>query len=218
MLTGLVLALCTLLTVGGTGIALIPLLVILAYGGLRGIQAMARGQGKRRVVLGSLIILFTLFGVANYLVSTNDGFEGPSAEHSAYVNLRVINDAEQKFQSNAALDANQNGLGEYGSLEQLHQAGLLADVTWAQMQGPVYRYVLVLSGDPAQDEKQYFVYATPVHYGRPRRTLSLLRTLWPSPPYARRTFACDETGVIRLADLGGSRAVTRAQAQGWPQF
>lgn len=214
--TGLLLALCTLLTFGGTMLALIPLLIIFGYGVRRGIQAMARGQGKKRVACGCGIILFTLFAVANYLVSLNNPLEGPSVENGALVNLRVINVAEQEFQSNATLDANKNGLGEYGSLEQLHKAGLLGDMTWTQMQRPIYRYSVVLTGDATRDEKQYFVYAVPVHYGHTRVEFSLIKALRPYIPYARRTFASDETGVVRAADLGGSRDVTRAEAEKWP--
>ncbi len=218
VLRALVLALCTLLTVGGTGIALIPLLVLLGYGVTRGIQVMARGQGTRRMVLGAAVILFTLLATANYVVSLNSpAGEGVSVEHAAYVNMRVINDAEQRFHSDALIDANKNGLGEYGSLEQLHKAGLLDEAFWARLQRPIYRYVVVLSGDPARDEKQYFVYATPVRYGHPSRGLSLLRVVRPYVPYARRTFACDQTGVVRAADLGGSRAVTREEAAKWPE-
>lgn len=218
VLRGLLLALCTLLTLGGTGIALIPLLVLLGYGVVRGIQVMARGQGTIHKALGAVVILFTLFAVANYVMSLNYPPEGPSVEHAAYVNLRVINDAEQRFRSDAVIDVNKNGLGEYGSLEDLHKAGLLDEAFWARLQRPIYRYVVVLSGDPARDEKQYFIYATPVHYGRPPQGLSLLRALQTYVPYARRTFACDQTGVVRAADLGGSRAVTGEEAAKWPEF
>jgi hypothetical protein len=148
VMTGLGLALCTLLCMAGTEIALIPLLLIIAYGVLRGTQAMKGGQGKRSIALGSAVILFTLFGVANYLTSTSYLPEGPLAGARAYASLRDIHDAELKFQSNASPGASKNGLGGYGTLEQLHQAGLLSDFTWAQMQGPFYRYVLVLSGNP----------------------------------------------------------------------
>ena len=48
VLTGLLLTLCTLLTMGGTEIAMIPLLVILGYGVRRGVQAIARGTVTRR--------------------------------------------------------------------------------------------------------------------------------------------------------------------------
>jgi len=217
--TGLLLALCTLLTLGGTELALIPLLIILGYGIRRGVQVMVRGQGKKRMAWGCIIIMFTLFAIANYFASLNYHLQGPSVERIALVNLRVINDAEQKFQSNGASGANNNGTGEYGSLEQLHKAGLLDDLLWERLQGPFYRYVVVLTGDGARNEKQYFVYAAPAHYGDPPMTvLSLVRAFLPSLPYARRTFACDETGVIRAADLGGSREVTSAEAEKWPQF
>ncbi len=214
--TGLLLALCTLLTFGGTELAMIPILIILVYGIGRGVQAMAAGQGKKRVVWGSAIIVFTLFAVANYFASLNYRLEGPSLESAALGNLRIINTAELEFQTNATLDVNKNGLGEYGSLEQLHKAGLLDDVLWEHLQGPAYRYVVVLAGDPAQDEHHYFVYATPLHYGHSRAALSLLRALLPYVPYARRTMASDESGVVRAADLGGSRDVTRAEAEKWP--
>jgi len=218
LLTGLVLGLCVLLSAAGTGIALIPLLVILAYGVRRGIQAMHRGQGKKRLVLGSLVILFTLFGIANYLASLNYGLTGPSLEGNAVSTLRVINVVEQEFQSNGTLDVNKNNLGEFGTLEQLHRAGLLDDMQWQRMQRPFYRYVVVLSGDPALDEKHYFVYATPVNYGSQHFTLSIIRSFLPSAAYARRTFASDESGVIRAQDRGNSRPVTRAEAEKWPQL
>ncbi len=194
--TGLLLALCTLLTVGGTELAMIPILIILVYGIGRGVQALAAGHGKKRVVWGSAIILFTLFAVANYFASLNYRLEGPSLESAALTNLRIINTAELELQTNATLDVNKNGLGEYGTLEQLHRAGLLDDSLWKHLQGPVYRYVVVLTGDPAQDEHHYFVYAAPVHYGHSHAALSLLRALLPSVPYARRTLASDETGVV----------------------
>lgn len=218
LLTGLLLALCTLLTMGGTEIAMIPLLIILGYGIRRGVQAIARGQGKKRLAWGGVVILFALFGVANYMASLNYPFQGSLVEHAAFANLRTIHVAEQQFQSNATLDVNKNGLGEYGSLEQLHKAGLLDDMLWERLHRPVYRYEVVLSGDAARDEKQYFAYAVPVHYGRPPIPISLVRALLPSVPYARRTFACDESGVVRAADLGGSRDVTRAEAEKWPPF
>jgi 4-amino-4-deoxy-L-arabinose transferase-like glycosyltransferase len=216
--TGLGLALCTLLAMAGTEVAMIPILVILAYGIGRGAQAMAQGQGKKRAAWGLAIILFTLFGVANYFASLDYRLQGPSLESSAVTNLLIINTAEMEFQTNATLHVNKNGVGEYGSLEQLHKAGLLDDVLWEHLHGPIYRYVVVLAGDPARDEQKYFVYAVPMHYGQAHLTLSLLRHLIPYVPYTRRTFASDETGVIRGTDLGGARDVTRAEAEKWPQI
>ena len=45
--------------------------------------------------------------------------------------------------------------------------------------------------------------------------LSLVRSLRPRIPYARRSFAVDETRVIRARDLGSSLPVTRAEAAKW---
>jgi hypothetical protein len=79
-----------------------------------------------------------------------------------------------------------------------------------------YRYAVVLTRDPTRDEKEFFVYATPTHYGEPRIIgISLVNALMSPHRYARHTFAGDETGVLRQADLGGSRAVTCAEAQKW---
>ena len=218
VMTGLALALCTLLCMAGTEIALIPLLLIIGYGVMRGIQAMKGGQGKRSAALGVAIIVFTLFGVANYITSTNYLPEGSMTAAGGHATLQDINEAELKFKSTVLSGAAASGSGEFGTLEQLHAAGLLTDVDWEHLHGPHYRYFLVLTGNPAEDAKHYFVYATPVRYGRPIPTLSLLRALLPRAPYAQRTLASDETGVIRAADLGGSRPVTRAEAEKWQQF
>jgi hypothetical protein len=32
------------------------------------------------------------------------------------------------------------------------------------------------------------------------------------------TFACDQAGMVRGVDLGGSRAVAREEAAKWPEF
>ena len=218
VMTGLGMALCTLLCMAGTEIALIPLLLIIGYGVMRGAQAMKGGQGRRSAALGVVVILFTLFGVANYITSTNYLPEGPMTTARGHATLQDINEAELKFKSNVLTGAATSGSGEFGTLEHLHGAGLLTDADWEHLHGPDYRYVLVLTGNPGEGANHYFVYAAPVHYGRPLPTLSLLRALLPRAPYAQRTLASDETGVIKAADLGGSRPVTRAEAEKWPQF
>jgi hypothetical protein len=145
--------------------------------------------------------------VSNYPAMENPGAHGSTAYTFSSTNF---------FPDHVTLDINKNGLGEYGTLEQLRQAGLLNDLEWERLHGPTYRYVVVLSGDPARDEKQYFAYAVPLRYGNRPVMPSLIRVLRPTVTYARRTFACDGTGVVRAADLGGSHDVTRAEAEKWP--
>lgn len=139
--------------------------------------------------------------------------------------MNSILSAEREFQDAKTLDANHNGAGEYGTLEQLKGARLLGEFVAYPAQQAGYRFTLVLSGDPARDEKEFFVYATPEPY-RAREPAweyilpgaSWIRAFHPAPPHARRTFASDETGVIRAMDLGSSRPITRAEAQKWPRL
>ncbi len=215
---GFVLGVSAFLTVGGTEIAIIPLLILLCYGLLRGGQALARGQGGKRFAFGSGMILFTLFAVANYLASLNYT-PGPSRSHSSAVGaIRTIVTAEITYATDKKLDVNHNGTPEYGTLEQLHQAGLIPDSYVTPRSPGNYQLVVVLSGDPARNEKEFFVYATPRQYGEPASwviTLSLIEAIRPRGQYGFRSFAADESGIIRFADLGGARAVTREEAQKW---
>lgn len=145
-----------------------------------------------------------------------------SDEYGAVGGVRTIVTAETTFKSDATLHRNKNGVGEYGTLDQLVQAGLIAR-DYLSLEGHAnYRFVVVLSGDPARDEKEFFVYATPVKYSSGEWWVwkvlpggSWVAALHPPPRLARRTFASDESGVIRQADLGASRPVTRQEAQKW---
>lgn len=215
---GIGLAVATLLTGGGTELSLIPLLILLVYGLWRGVQVMQLGQGGKRFPIGALVMLFTLFAIANYMASLTYFPRVAAQESHSVSRVRTIRTAEETFKSAATLDANKNGVGEYGTLEQLVRADLLEEVFLRPDEGGGYRFVVVLSGDAAGDEKQYFLYARPTDYGEAPWTLSLLRALkhYQERPYALRTFASDETGIIRAMDPGSSRAVTREEAQKWP--
>jgi hypothetical protein len=215
-LSGLGLGVCFFLTLGGTEIAIIPLLILLYYGVRRGVLACVRGQGWKRFAIGATAVLFTFFAVANYLASLAYYPGAMMAEATGVGRLRNLATALETFKSARTLDLNKNGVGEYGSFEQLKKAGLL-DPGW-ELRGTnnAYQYALILSGDPTRDEKEFFVYATPTNYGEVHWTLSLIGAMRPQRRYAKRTFASDETGVIRASDLGGSRAVTREEAQKWP--
>lgn len=215
---GIVLGVSAFLTAAGTGIAVIPLLILLCYGLLRGIQAMARGQGGKRFAVGSGMILFTLFAVANYLASLNYTPGPARSESSAVGAIRTLVTAEITYAADKKLDVNHNGIPEYGTLDQLHQAGLIPDSYLTPETPGNYQLVVALSGDPARNEKEFLVYATPRHYGEPASlpiTLSLIEAFRPRGQYGYRSFAADESGVIRFADLGGARSVTREEAQKW---
>ena len=219
---GALLAVAVFLTMGGTEIALIPLLVLLVYGLGRGLRIILRGQGGKRFAIGAAVMLFTLFAIGDYMISLNVYSRSAMYESSAVGGLRTLATAESTFQSSKTLDVNHNGAGEFGTLEQLQRAGLVDERISSRGHG-AYRYVVVLSGAPERDEKEFFAYAVPVDYGvdAARWTefvpggswITAFRTPRMS---ARRSFAVDESGTIREADLGTSRPVTRAEAQKWP--
>lgn len=215
---GFVLGGAAFLTAAGTALAVIPLLILLCYGLLRGGQAMARGQGVKRFAIGTGVILFTLFAVANYLASVNYVPGAARFESSAIAAIRTIVYSEMTFVADKKRDVNKNGIPEFGTLRQLQEAGLVPAV-YASPESPGgYEFVVVVSGDPARDEKEFFVYATPRQYGQPAGwsiPISLILAFRPRQRFGYRSFAADESGLIRFADLGGARAVTREGAQKW---
>ena len=174
---------------------------------------MVRGQGGKRFAFGSGMILFTLFAIANYGASLDNYPSESRYSSSGAGGVRTIVTAELGFQNEAKLDANKNGVPEYGTLEQLRQAGFISESLVNPRKDRGYRFKVILSGDPARDEKEFFVVAAPVHYGSAGRTISLVDAF--RAHGARTTFAADESGVIRRADLGSSRSVTREETQKW---
>ena len=213
---GIVLGASAVLMAAGTGIAILPTLILLGYGLLRGAQAMARGQGAKRFAIGSGMILFTLLAVANYMASLTTLPSTMNTHAIAAGEVRSIVTAEMEFRANAKLDVNKNGIPEFGTLTQLQQAGLLPDNYATPNPRSGYHHVLVLADDPARNEKEFFLYSTPKSYGEsPGVGISLLKALHPRATGGFRTFSADETQVLRWADLGGSRPVTREEAQKW---
>lgn len=210
ILEGVVLVVSTVLAAAGTGIAIIPLVILLVYGLLRGVEAMRFGYGRRRWAIGAVIILFALFAVANYLASLSYLPSPYFTESLAVARVRSLLAAQLDLQASAKLDRNGNGVGEFASLEVLQRLDPALELPHG------YQFVAEVSGDPVQDEKQFFAYATPLDYGdRPWR-FSLLDAFGPRRYFARRTFAVDESGVIRARDTGGSQAVTREETKDWP--
>jgi hypothetical protein len=210
--------LAVLLTAAGTELALIPLLVLLAFGAYRSLQMMRCGKGIRRFGAGVAMLLFTALAIVNYFASLNYGWLSTIAVESDCVSVvSAVAGAEEKFKAATVLDANKNKIGEYGTLKQLEEQGDVLERRYLTSGRPRgYKLVLQLSDDPAVNEKQCFLYAMPTDYGEPPYWVpSLVRSLRRPARNARRSFAVDESGVIRARDLGGSRPVTRAEAEKW---
>jgi len=178
----------------------------------RGVAIMTRGQSRSRYAVGAAVVLFTLLAGGNYVLSAFVWRPSQirSVEVRGAATLKSLVTAEAKFRSAAVRDVNKNGVGEYSTLEELQRAGFLATLPES------YRVAVVLSGNPARDEREFFAYATPTNYGKPGLMpgTSLLQAIRPGL-YARASLAVDETGVIRGTDLGSSRAVTREETLKW---
>ncbi len=109
---------------------------------------------------------------------------------------------------------------KYGTLEQLRQARLIRYDYGSDRYNR--RYIVVLTGEPENDEKRFFLYATPKSY--------FSRSSWEFVPFyslywslhnmssrcpAAATLAATETGEIKVRDLGESRPVTREEVESW---
>lgn len=216
LVRGFFLGVAVLFTAGGTEIALIPLVILLAYGVQRGAQIIQRGQGKKRVLIGSLVLLWVLFAVGDYMISLNVSTRFYAYESSAVGGMRALQTAETTFKQSPGPD--RTPLNLYGSLEDLRKAQLIDDIFLNHRTRYGYRYSLIL--EPSR--QQFLAYAVPEEY-LPRTTQwrafvpggSWVDALRPRRG-ATRSFAVDETGIIRAADLGASRPVTRQEAQKWP--
>lgn len=197
------------------------ILCLTIYGMVRGVQAIVRGQGKKRLALGAAVIFFAfLLGFTSLLPFSLRVYSLGiwNAQDSAIGTVRIIVFNETGFGPDANLDANKNGISEFYTLGQLEQANRIPKGIATPQSRSSYRFVLVLTEDPARKGKEFFVYATPMHYygDPPGYGVLLLNLLRPPPKGGRVTYYGDETGRIRRADLGSARAVTREEAQKWP--
>lgn len=212
---GFFLGVVVLFTAGGTEIALIPLVILLAFGLQRGAQIMQRGQGAKRFLIGLAVMLWVLFAIGDYMLSINTWPRSAMYEASAVGSLRSLATAETTFKQTP--DTNGAPANHYGSLEDLQKEQLIAD--WFPRGGVHAGYRFTLQLDPSR--QQFFAYAVPDVYLSPGGNW---RSIVPGGSWveafrrrqgARRTFGVDETGIIRAADLGASRPVTRQEAQKW---
>ena len=217
---GIFLGLAALVAAAGTEIGGIAMLILLFYGIFSAGRAIRRGQGARRFAIGAALILYSFFACGDYLLSLNSW--PPHTETWGLSTLRNIATAETTFKTEKRLDANKNGIGEYGSLQDLVRA-LYLDEAYTRPQGRSgYRSTVVVTGNAAEDEKGFFAYTSPVDYGPAESAVwqvipggSWVKAFRPQRYPARRTFAVDETGVVREADLGRSRPVSREETQNW---
>jgi hypothetical protein len=221
--TAFILLVCVILCLGGTGLALVPLIIIAGYGIVRATQILRKGQGRKRIVIATALIGLVLFAVTDYFASLLSYDPAAVMESIAMSRLRSLATAEQQFKT--PVFAKGASSPTYATMAELEDAQLLA---WNLAPSTVrsgYIYGEVI--DKPHD--QFFFYAVPAfprkHESRWYHLIpggSLLEALLGKQRGAEtgyRSFAVDETGVIRFAtqrNLGAP--VTREEVATWKTF
>jgi len=217
LLRGLVFTLCVILSLAGTGLAGLPLLVFLLYGVLRGAQIIMRGQGGKRILIGAVVCVFTVFAVCDYFVSLAVFSPVPMNEARAVSTLRTLAKAEENF---GAISGQKTGKpGHYGTLEELRNAKLLDESFAASGAQLGYLYSVA----PSAGGQHYFILAVPHVYAEgnvlpsfvPGASLRWVMDRKNGRGVGRKCFAMDDSGVVRAADVGPVHAVSREVAMRW---
>ena len=224
VLRGLLLGLAVIVSFGGTELAMIPLVLLLIFGCMRGVQIIIRGQGPKRLLIGTAIGLWTLFAVSDYGVSLTVWSPVRVNEQLTVEHLRSLATAEQTYARTHST---------YATIEQMRDAGIPLQSVWGGIQDSPRAYDIYLNGsvisgyrygstlDPSG--KRLLITAIPAEYekGVTPRVVPGASWLYRLRPHAKghdlgqRSFALDESGVIRAADLGTTRPVSREEAEKW---
>ena len=233
-LRGLLLGFLVVLAMAGDDVAQIPLLVFLIFGLRRGIQIMYRGQGRKRFFVGALVCLWTLFALGDYGISLMVWSPVPSHEFATIRNLRFLAQAEQTY-------ARTSPSGQFATIKQLQDAKIPLATEFSQpgedSNPALYdlymnNYVYVgyrFSSMVDADGKKFLITAVPAAYAKDIKPLIPGTSWWillrsrgrkrtPEEIHGQvgqRCFAIDESGVIRAADLGTTRPVTREEVEKW---
>jgi hypothetical protein len=220
LLIGLPLALCFIMTLAGTEIGLLGLLVILVYGIVRGIQIMRRGQGWKPHVVGVIVVLWAVFAVGDYYASIT-AFPSSIAlgESLAVQRLRTLSIAETNF-----VKGSSRSEAVYGTIADLVQARFLGTSFVGGQVHMGYRFDEIVE----QPKRQFLFYALPVptQSSQPRwwRLLpgasltSASRGHEEEQATGIRSFAVDETGIIRYAIRTVAGPVTREEFMKWEEL
>ena len=195
-----------LLLVLGAGDEIGPLaaVAVLIYAIMRASQMIRLGQGTKRIVFGSVVILFSLFAVVDYVVSCATNVSSLALHESITVgNLRSITSAQLEFAK--SIKAGGHDAETFATLDELENAGSLPSRFSGGRIVSGYQYVEFLDAD----KKRFIVYAIPAPGMSPSQNVHLVpgSSLFGAIFHGKgreegtgeRSFVVDETGVIRFA-------------------
>lgn len=221
--TAFILLVCVILCLGGTGLALVPLIIIAGYGIVRATQILRNGQGRKRILIGSALLGLVLFAVTDYFASLLSYDPAAALEYVAVSRLRSLAAAEQEFRTPTV--AKGASSPTYGTMAELEEAQLFS---WNLTPNTI-RSGYIYGEGIDKPHNQFFFYAVPAF---PRKLESrwfhfipggsLLEALLGKQRGAEtgyRSFAVDETGVIRfMVQRNLGTPVTREEIATWKTF
>jgi len=218
--TALILPVCVFLCMAGTGLALVPLIIIAVYGIRRGSQILRHGQGRKRILIGTAVIGLVLFSVTDYFASLLSYDPRAVLESIAVSRLRSLATAEQQFKTSQIAAGSSSPT--YATMAELEDAQLFGwNLSPNTAQGGYVFGELV-----DKPHEQFFFYAVPAFPREPESKWyhlipggSLLRAMLGKqrpPETGERDFAVDESGIIRYTlHRSSPPLVTREEASRW---
>lgn len=212
--------LCTLLLMAGTEIGALVALGVLVYAIVRGSQIVRRGQSANRTLIGVVVMAFAVFAFVDYWASIVS-FYSPeaAAEANAVFGVRSLSIAESEFAKRG--QSEHTSSKALGTLKDLENAKLIDDRFSNGRIRKGYRYGEVV--DPAKG--QFLFYAIPAPELKPgsfhgyfvpgTSLIKSIRGVNHEEGTGYKSFAVDETGVIRSAIRTHTGPVTREEVNGW---
>jgi len=138
---------------------------------------------------------------------------------NALASVRILCGAEEMFRSGAIKDEDGDGIGEYGTLQELAEVEVYtssdSDTTrrllpeeLANGQTGGYMYEITVPASPDLAEEFFFITAWPCKYGKGSALVDDLLAQHGVPPFGptgRMTFCADQSGKVLVADIEGAK-------------
>lgn len=214
-----VLTLCVLLLITGTELGALAALAVTTYAAVRAVQMIRRGQGVKRLMAAGVLASFSVFAFADYFASIMGSPPSVAlSEVTAVGELRQLSNAEVQFAGSEI--ASSPSAPQYGTLEDLEAEHLIEGGIAQGRAISGYQYGQFL----APDRKRFFFYAIPAQGLRPSSDLefvpgaSLFHAFFPRTKTGTgiRSFAVDESGILRYAVRSNAGPVTHEEVASWP--